>query len=278
MTDHTRPASGPDLDELERRVVGVLHHHAETAMNETDTEGRLQALHADTRAADRRRRVTWAISAVAAAAAVVIALVLTGVPGLSSDDAETQVPARSRTPVQVAADFVDAFAAYDPVRASRDLAPDADMKIWADALGRSEWQRGLVWADAVDFRVLPGDCAPQQRNGSRTMVRCPFDLHALGSDRMGGGPFHDNAFYVVVDDGEIATTEMVIPFETNGFQNAMWDPFSRWLRREYPADFAVMIRVVGGVEQPLFTDDSITRWRTRMVSWLAVNHALDSRN
>ena len=64
MTDHTRPSStSPDYDELERRVVGVLHDHAETAMDQTDTEGRLQSFHADTKAADRRRRVTWGISA-----------------------------------------------------------------------------------------------------------------------------------------------------------------------------------------------------------------------
>ena len=243
-------------------------------MSRTDTEGRLQALLADTRAADRRRRLTWGISAVAAVAAVVTALVLTGVPGVPSDDAEKQVPARDRSPVQLASDFVDAFADYDPVGASQDLAPGADMKIWDGADGT--WQRGLVWADAVGFTVLPGDCAPQQRNGTRTLVRCPFDLHSLGSDRIGRGPYPDNAMYVVVDDGQIVTTEMDIPFATNGFADEVWDPFARWLEREYPADFARMIHEVEGVQQPSFTDDAIARWRTRMVSWLAVNHALDT--
>ena len=276
MTDHTRPASRADHDDLERRVVAVLHDHAETAMNQTDTESRLQAHHADTRAADRRRRVTWGISAAAAAAAVVIALVLTGVPGMSSDEAEKVAPAQERTPVQLATDFVDEFAAYDPAGASRDLASGADMKIWVDADGRSEWQRGLVWADVVGFRVLPGDCVTSQHHGSRTMLRCPFDLHAIGSDRIGRGPYHGNDFYVVVDGGEIVTTEMSIAYETNGFQDEMWAPFSEWLEREYPADFAVMIRDVDGVQLPSFTDDSISRWRTRIVSWLAVNHALDS--
>ena len=79
------------------------------------------------------------------------------------------------------------------------------MKIWEDADGSSEWQRGLVWAEAVGFKVLPGECAPELRNGSRTMVRCPFDWHSIGSDRIGRGPYPDNAFYVVVDKGEIVT-------------------------------------------------------------------------
>ena len=272
MNEHTTRG----YDELERRLAGVLRDHAATAMNATDTEGRLQAFHADTGSADRRRRLAWGISAVAAAAAVVVALVLTGVPGLSSDRAEPPLPAGDRTSVKVATDFVAAFAAYDPVGASRDLATGADMTIWQDADGRSEWQRGLVWADVVGFRVLPGDCVTSQHRGSRTMLRCPFDLHAIGSDRIGRGPYHGNDFYVVVDGGEIVTTEISIPHETNGFRAEMWEPFSRWLEREYPADFAVMIREVDGEQLPSFTDDSITRWRTRMVSWLAVNHALDT--
>ena len=260
--------------DLERRLAGALHDRAETAMSRTDTEGNLQPLLADLESSARRRRLTWGVSAAAAAAAVVVALLLTGVPGLPSDDAEPQVPAGERTPVQVAADFVDAFAGYDAVGASLHLAPGADMRIWEGTDGT--WQRGLVWADTVGFTVLPGDCASQQRNGSRTLVRCPFDWHSMGSDRIGRGPYHGNAFYVVVDDGQIVTTEMDIPFETNGFSNEMWAPFSRWLRREYPADFARMIHQVDGVEVPYFTDDSIALWRTRMVSWLALNHALDT--
>jgi len=262
----------PD-DELERRIAGVLHDRAEAAMSQTDTERRLPPFIADTNAAARRHRVTWGLSVVAVGAAVILALVLTGVP-LSSDQSETQEPARDRSPVDVAADFVDAFAGYDPVRASKDLAVDAEMKIWEDADGTSEWQRGLVWAEAVGFKVLPSECAPEQRTGSRTMVRCPFALHSLGSDRIGRGPYPDNAFYVVVDKGEIVATEMVVPSETNGFRDEVWDPFAQWLQREYPADFAVMIRDVDGVQVPSFTGDSITRWRHRIVSWLALHQAL----
>ena len=267
--------------DLERRLTDVLHERAETAMSRTDTEGHLLPLLDDIESSASRRRTVWGLSAAAAAAAVVVALLLTGVPGLSSDDAENRVPAGPRTPVGIATHFVEAFAAYDSVEASRDLALGADMKIWKGTGGT--WQRRLVWADAVGFTMLPGDCATQQRLGSRTLVSCPFDMHSLGSDRIGRGPYHDNVFYVVVDDGEIVTTEMVVPSERNGFADEMWDPFTEWLEREYPADFAVMVnellgtgRAARGVLVPYFTDDSIARWRTRMVSWLAVNHALDT--
>ena len=261
-------------DELERRVARVLHDHAEIAMSRTDTDGHLLALLAETEPSARRRRLTWGIGSLAAAAAVAITLVLTGVPGLSTDHAESPLPARDRAPVAVATDFVDAFAAHDATRAARDLAPGADVQIWEDADGNSDWQRGLVWAEAVGFTVLPGDCAPEQGDGSRTTVRCPFDLHSIGSDRIGRGPFHDNAFLLVVDDGQIVAAEMVVTPATNGFQTEMWEPFSAWLLREYPADFAVMIREVDGVQAPSFTDDSITRWRHRIVSWLALHQAL----
>jgi len=65
-------------------------------------------------------------------------------------------------------------------------------------------------------------------------------------------------------------------YRRRGFRDEMWDPFSRWLEQGYPADFAVMIRDVDGVQMPSFTGDSISRWRTRVVSWLAVNQALDT--
>jgi len=37
-----------------------------------------------------------------------------------------------------------------------------------------------------------------------------------------------------------------------------------------------MIREVDGVQWPSFTDDSISRWRVRIVGWLALHHALDT--
>ena len=61
---------------------------------------------------------------MAAAAAVVLALVLTGVPGLSSDRVGDAAARKDRLPVEVAADFVDAFADYDAVRAAQDLAAE----------------------------------------------------------------------------------------------------------------------------------------------------------
>gem|GEM_PF-1841273 len=44
----------------------------------------------------------------------------------------------------------------------------------------------------------------------------------------------------------------------------------------YPADLAVMIREVDGVQWPSLSDDSISRWRVRIAGWLALHHALDT--
>ena len=35
-----------------------------------------------------------------------------------------------------------------------------------------------------------------------------------------------------------------------------------------------MIREVDGAQMPSFTEESITRWRHRIVNWLALHHAL----
>jgi hypothetical protein len=134
----------PDLTELERRVADVLHHHAEIAMSQTDTEKQYEALATGAEPSNDRRRLVVVAGASAAAAAVVLALVLAGLPG-GSDRAETRVPASDRTPVEFARDFVDASAAYDVDRAAGDLAPDAKMQVWEVGDDIAHWRNGMEW-------------------------------------------------------------------------------------------------------------------------------------
>jgi hypothetical protein len=134
--------------ELERRVADVLHHRLETAMSRTDTEKQYDLLASRLESSARRRRVAWGIGAVTAAAALVLVLVLSGFPGASSDRSQRQVPpARGRTPVQIASDFVDALAAYDATNADHDLASSGDdLRIWP---GEPSLSDGLAWAEAA---------------------------------------------------------------------------------------------------------------------------------
>ena len=161
-----------NLTELERRVTDVLHHHAEIAMTTTEPEARYGDVAAGIESSVRRRRVTWGIGAVATAAAIVIAVVLGGLPGLSSDRADAPPPADTppppasdRTQVQIAADFVDALAAYDAVKAAHDVGTSEDnLKIWPESRRcRRAWRGQRRPATRSCPRTVSVDSGPKDR-------------------------------------------------------------------------------------------------------------------
>ena len=255
-----------DTTELERRVADVFHQHAEFAMSQTDTEKQYEALVADGVPPADRRRLAVMAAAATAAAAVVIALVIGWLPD-GSDRADT-VPANDRTPVDIVNDFVAASAAYDMAGASRDLAPGARMRVWDDGDDVAHWRYGMEWGKATGWTVLPKGCARIGTPSDRTSVRCPFDVHNLGSERLGIGPFSDNYFEVVVEDGQIVLVDAEVPFDTNGHAELVWGPFTGWLEREHPADAAVMLADTHGQFQPL-SDEVLGLWETYVDEWVA---------
>lgn len=264
------------LTELERRVADVLHHHAEIAMSSTDTETQYGAFTPGIESSARHRRVPWGIGAIAAAAAIVIALVLGGVPGLSSNEADTQLPARDRTPVQIATDFVDALATYDATKAAQDVAVgEAELYIWP---GDPSLPEGLAWAQAARFKISPKDCVGDSPVGEITNVTCQFDWHHLGSDQLGWLP-RGGKFSVRVRDGRIESASTSMDWEWAGLRRdahgdlPMWRPFVSWLEREHPDDVSAMI--AKGVccsaehESPIYTDESLDLWAKYVDEWVA---------
>jgi len=226
----------------------------------------------------RHRRATWGIGAVAAAAAIVIALVLGGVPGLSSNEADTQLPARARTPVQIATDFVNALAAYDAAKAAHDVGTsEGNLRIWP---AEPSLREGLAWAEVAGFKILPKDCVSDRPRGSMTIVTCQFDWHFLGSDHLGQVP-RGGDFSVMVRGGRIegASTSMDWPVfglrqDVHG-DHPMLRPFVSWLEREHPDDVPAMI-VVGGegapsaaFQTPSYTDESRALWAKYVDEWVA---------
>lgn len=265
----------PNLSELERRVADVLHHHAEIAMSSTNTGTEYAAFTSNIESSVRHRRVAWGIGAVAAAAAIVIALVLGGIPGLSSNKAETQLPARDRTPVQIARDFVDALAAYDAAKAAQDAGvSEGELYIWP---GDPSLPEGLAWAKAARFKILPKECVDDGPSGSMTMVTCRFDWHFLGSDDL-GQVSRAGSFSVRVRGGRIEGASTSMDWSTFGLRRdahgdlPMWRPFVSWLEREHPDDVAAMI--AKGVccsaehESPIYTDESRALWNKYVDEWV----------
>lgn len=262
--------SGPYDTDLERRVADVLHSQARVAMSRTDTAQGLLSFREETASADRRRLVTWGAAAVATAAAVVV-LFLSGLGALSADRGQTQVPAQERTPVEVAADFVEAVAAHDVGRASRDLAADARMMVWADTDRVPQWREEMRWAAAVDLTVLPRGCVRTGTVREATSVRCGFDWHNLGSDRLGIGPFEGNFFDVMVERGRIVLVRMDTPLGRNGHGVQVWEPFVAWLEEAHPEDAAEMLQErVFGDDLPTYTDAVLAKWARYVDEWVGV--------
>ena len=60
-------------------------------------------------------------------------------------------------------------------------------------------------------------CAQQGESPGGVTVRCTFDLHMLGSDQLGLGPFGDNYWDLTIRDGKIISGWMWAPSDINGF-------------------------------------------------------------
>ena len=224
--------------ELERRVAVALKQHAEVAMSGTKTDqAKLERLLIDAEGGRKNRRA-WVAGAVAAAAAVAV---LVWVMGLSSGkpDSISPLPARPLTPEQVATAYVNAYANYDRPRLKSLLGGDA-LADWAalDESNRAD--------EAIEFRVLLDSCTELNHLSVGTQVWCTFDVHALGSEQLGLGPYSNNRFLVTVEDGKIIESNIYFDYNNNGFNVQMYEPFVAWVTKHYPKDASAMFEADDG--------------------------------
>jgi hypothetical protein len=267
-------------------------------MTMTDTETEYGAFVASTESSLRRRRVAWGIGAVAAAAAIVIAVLLGGLPGLFWNKADPLGPAveptteqiADRTPEeQIATGFVNALAAYDAAVAAQDLAvSETDLHIWP---GEPTLREGLGWAQAAGFKILPKSCVADTAEevagysgdwppAGTIIVTCDFDWHFLGSDRLGQPPYEGQYEFLVRDDGRIQSASTSLSWYFFGLRQdsdlgmdpGRWRDFVSWLQREHPADVPAMITVGeddGLFSSALYTDESLALWAEYVDEWVA---------
>lgn len=245
--------------ELERRVAVALKQHAEAAMNRTETDqAKLEGMLADAERAGRKRRLAWAAgAAVAGAAAVVVVWVMgltSGKPGSIA-----QVPAGPPTqPEQVATAYVDAYASYDRPRLKSFLAGDA-LANWPTL------SQGNRADEAIEFRVLLDSCTAKDNSSAGTLVVCAFDVHALGSEQLGLGPYSNNQLVLTVRDGKIIKSDMYFDYVNNGFAVEMWEPFVAWVTKHYPKDVPAMFD--GNNARP--TDKSVELFHQHIADYVA---------
>jgi hypothetical protein len=218
--------------ELERRVAVALRQHAEAAMNGTKTDpAKLERLLADAEGGRTLRRA-WVAGAVAAAAAVIVVVWAMGLT-TGKPQSISPPPAGPAHPEDVAAAYVDAYASYDRPRLKSMLAGDA-LASWPDL---SNANRAY---EAIEFRVLLDSCRVLNRLSVGTQVWCAFDVHALGSEQLGLGPFSNNRFLLTVKGSKIIESNIFFDYGKNGFNVQMWEPFVAWVTQHYPKDVPAM--------------------------------------
>jgi hypothetical protein len=180
-------------------------------------------------------------------------------PG-SEPSAVSPVDAKAQ---EIATGFVEAFGAFDADRAISYLADDADILPLMteigiqDAEGTLDEFRLLISLQQAEGSKLTLDsCEEMESSASATEVRCTFDVHSLGSDELGLGPYFGNYFALTVRDGEIVRASQTRNY--SDIYGEMWRPFATWVATNYPDDVEIMYQPGGHGER--LTRESIRLW------------------
>jgi hypothetical protein len=213
---------------------------------------------------DGRHR--WPIIAVAAAAVVAIVV---GTLMVADRDSAPTVPAETVAPdvpeattadEEIARGFLDAFVAGDADQAGTYITDSAIAEFW----GSTEEFRGEVaWNAATETEMMINDCEPQAEDpAAGTTLRCGYDLHLMGSDNLGIGPYVDNYWDITIRDGEIVAAAYESP-SFGQWNTEMWLPFQLWIKAEHPDDVLVLYTDdTQGARR--FTEDALQAWEQRI--------------
>jgi hypothetical protein len=173
----------------------------------------------------------------------------------------------SASVLQTAVDFLDAYSAYDADRAATYLSADA----LAELGGLEGLRLHRKWAQSHGYQVIVDACEVLIAASARTTVRCGYSFHAIRSDELGLGPFHDNHFLIDVSNGQVDAVRDRIDYTTNGFNDQMWVPFSKWVTEHHPDDVEVMYD--DGLTSYEVSDESARLWERHSTEYVAVRGA-----
>lgn len=203
-----------------------------------------------------------------------VLLVLAGCDGGSAppDQREAETPSQAQAK-EVAARFLEAFAAFDAEGSIAFLADDA---IISELVG-SEGTQGVEGSvdelrvfisllEAQRYRQLLDACEETGSSSSGNTVSCGFDYHLFGSDDVGLGPYTGSSFGFTVRDGEIVRASLT--WGTDEFSPQMWEPFAAWISDAFPRDAALMYgdETRTGVR---LTEESVALWGQHIPEYVA---------
>lgn len=206
-------------------------------------------------------------------AAVVLAVVLGGLAlstrWFGSDEAAPPAgPSVTDQARQVGAGFLQAYGSYDADRAVSYLADDAVTTDWPSLEGL---RADLSWNEAVGWTELRSPCQRTGIDGATVELKCDYQVHALGSDQLGRGPFGDGYWSLHVRDGEIVYASPQFPFGTNGFSVEMWEPFLAFVEASHPGDADVMYNDDRSDAES--TPESLQLWQQHVADYVAAETA-----
>jgi hypothetical protein len=207
----------------------------------------------------RDRRITAGVVGIAVFVATVWLVTTAGSSGRTTPADEATVR-QADAAKGVVLGFLDAYAAFDAQQAMTYVAEGADLSGLDDTDQVSASAEGLSMKlsllRAVGYEQTVTSCVAAAF-GSDTSVTCDFVFHALGSDRIGLGPFSGTSYVFTVRDGAILRAGQA--GNAGGFGHQMWWPFAEWVSSTYPEDAAVMY-LDGTLNGARFSPESIRLW------------------
>jgi hypothetical protein len=193
-------------------------------------------------------------------AAAVVVLVLGGLVLIQWTDSPDI--AADSTPLEIATAYVEAYAAFDVDTVRSLLSETPEVLPWESYAPR-DWRADMRYLEATGFQLMFEGCTEQGAEAGAVMVHCVYDAHGLGSDQMGLEPFGNHVFRVVIEDGQVVSSNM--GFNFSQFSGAMWFPFQAWIQENHPEDFSVLY-----VDESLSrqTDEAIALWEQRVQDYV----------
>ena len=202
---------------------------------------------------------TWAVPVAVTLALAVIASCSgnnDSAPTTTSQTAETSTtPTSGAAPAQdVVTGFLEAHVAFDAEEALTYLTDEAVQAAWGDA---ESFRLEHALLEAQGYQEIVTGCEPQGDAGV-VDIRCYYDFHGIRSAELGLGPYSDNYWGFIVEDGKITYAGQAVAYATNGFASQMWSPFGSWVSANYPDDVPRMYTKLKG--SYLLSEESVRLW------------------
>ena len=219
------------------------------------------------------RHVTTGMTAILGCVAVLGTLVqstVRPVGGLvETTPADIARADRATAAERVARRFLAAYGAHDAKEALKYLGAEGIATGSGDTSlswgTRAEFRREVSMAKARRIKETVTGCEEQGVSGEGVAVQCAFDFHGFRSDEVGLGPYTDNDWDFVVEDGKITSAVSTWAYITNGFSAERWEPFQRWVTSAHPEDLQTMYPV----GEFGITKAAIGLWERRLREWVA---------